>query len=695
MPPAIDTVLRLLNTLFKQGRFYKPDHPTLRARIDDLLAALEPAWTWTEGRTLSVGALKGKFLVNREAPGRMTPIIQSLTEMFEDAGLLTLEIREGVTAQEIGRLAEAVGLGRQRIRAAGGIAVLVPPESIPHIVIRAADWEKLLEAGSVAAGDSPDQRPFEERLLQAIMNGSPLAGGPGGPASAAPMALALRGAVARNPRLAQRIAAVGSAIARSGETTQPDAVVDLFERLDRYFQALPAQEREMLLGRIADSIPAPSEPDSGAGAGAPDRVDRMIDEFSSIQFLDVMASLVVREGKASERLRSVFSNLAPEEVETQILPRVRAEGERARRGEGKYPSGVWKSVEQLLLRRSESSYMGSTYAQSLDFLAEDLLDVEATPEAAAKARELSATLSDDAIEWNKTLVLLELLSFQSDPEFFRRTVEDLVETAQAYAASAQYDRAHKVISDLRNVFDLSLSEDPLQGVLAEVISRFRVEDAVATLMDSFEEIPEAQRAAAELLLARFPERSTAVLLPNLYQETRRRVRRYIISVLIALGPPVVPPVMESLDDSRWYVVRNGIHVLGELKAEEAAIPISRLARHFHERVRQEAVAALGKIGSRRGLPVLGAILEKEAWLATWPGRRDESLRLAAARAIAEIGARTGSREAADLLRKGAAAKSPELRELCEGLLVRLSPHGQEDPASATETSDGREEGRHA
>ncbi|MBI1865742.1 MAG: hypothetical protein HYR98_08475, partial [Nitrospirae bacterium] len=100
MVPAIDSVLRLLNTLFKQGRFYKPDHPILRARIDEILSALESAWTWTEGRTLSVGALKGKFLVNKEAPGRMTPIVQSLTEMFEDAGLLALEIREGVTAQE-------------------------------------------------------------------------------------------------------------------------------------------------------------------------------------------------------------------------------------------------------------------------------------------------------------------------------------------------------------------------------------------------------------------------------------------------------------------------------------------------------------------------------------------------------------------------------------------------------------------
>ncbi|MEK6815388.1 MAG: HEAT repeat domain-containing protein [Nitrospirota bacterium] len=690
MPPAIDAVLRLLNTLFKQGRFYKPDHPILRARLDELLAALESAWTWTEGRSFSVGALKGRFLVNREAPERMTPIVQSLTEIFEDAGLLTLELREGVTAQEIGRLAEAVGLGRQRIRAAGGIAALVPPESIPHIVIRAADWGKLLEGGRVAAGDSLDQRPLEERLLQAIMDGSSLSAGHG-PQGPAPMASALRGAVARNPRLAQRIAAVGSAIARSGETAQPDVVVDLFERLDRYFQALPPQEREMLLGRIADSIPARPEPGPDEHPDAAGLADRLIDEFASIQFVDVMASLVVREGKASERLRSIFSNLAPEEVDAQLLPRVRAERERAGKGEGKYPSGVWKSVEQLLLRRSESSYMGTTYTQTLDFLAEDLLDMETSPEAAAKARDLSATLSDDAIEWNKALVLLELLSFQSDPDFFRRTVEDLVETAQAYAASAQYDRAHKIMSDLGNVLDLSLSEDPLQGVLAEVISRFRVEDAIATLMDSFEEIPETQRTAAELLLARFPERSAAILLPNLFEETRRRVRRYVISVLISLGPPVVPLIVESLDDPRWYVVRNGIHILGELKAEEAALPISRLARHFHERVRQEAVTALGKIGSRRGLPVLGSILEKEAWLAAWPGRKDESLRLAAARAIAEIGARTGRREAADLLRQGAGAKSLELRELCESLLARLSPRGHGGSESAAETTDGHKE----
>ena len=461
MPPAIDAVLRLLNTLFKQGRFYKPDHPILRARLDELLAALESAWTWTEGRSFSVGALKGRFLVNREAPERMTPIVQSLTEIFEDAGLLTLELREGVTAQEIGRLAEAVGLGRQRIRAAGGIAALVPPESIPHIVIRAADWGKLLEGGRVAAGTpwtsgllrNASSRPsWMDRLFRPATDrrarrrwrrpcAGPWQGIPAWPNGLPPSDRRSRGAARRPSRTSSSISSNGS--------------TDIFKP--------SPQEREMLLGRIADSIPARPEPGPDEHPDAAGLADRLIDEFASIQFVDVMASLVVREGKASERLRSIFSNLAPEEVDAQLLPRVRAERERAGKGEGKYPSGVWKSVEQLLLRRSESSYMGTTYTQTLDFLAEDLLDMETSPEAAAKARDLSATLSDDAIEWNKALVLLELLSFQSDPDFFRRTVEDLVETAQAYAASAQYDRAHKIMSDLGNVLDLSLSEDPLQG----------------------------------------------------------------------------------------------------------------------------------------------------------------------------------------------------------------------------------------
>jgi HEAT repeat protein len=57
-----------------------------------------------------------------------------------------------------------------------------------------------------------------------------------------------------------------------------------------------------------------------------------------------------------------------------------------------------------------------------------------------------------------------------------------------------------------------------------------------------------------------------------------------------------------LGDPRWYVVRNAVDLLGEMRVGEAEGELIRLLEHKDDRVRTAAASALAKLGSGRTTP---------------------------------------------------------------------------------------------
>jgi HEAT repeat protein len=65
--------------------------------------------------------------------------------------------------------------------------------------------------------------------------------------------------------------------------------------------------------------------------------------------------------------------------------------------------------------------------------------------------------------------------------------------------------------------------------------------------------------------------------------------------LAKVGPDAVPSLMEWLEDPRWFLVRNVVHILGKIGDEAAFGRVARLLGHPHMRVRIESVRALALI----------------------------------------------------------------------------------------------------
>lgn len=94
------------------------------------------------------------------------------------------------------------------------------------------------------------------------------------------------------------------------------------------------------------------------------------------------------------------------------------------------------------------------------------------------------------------------------------------------------------------------------------------------------------------------------LAPGLYE------RKALAVALVSMGAPAIAPTLAMLRDERWYVVRNMVAILGELRCGECLAELKRPLYHHDVRVRKEAIRALMKIGGEQAENALIALLDE-------------------------------------------------------------------------------------
>jgi len=86
------------------------------------------------------------------------------------------------------------------------------------------------------------------------------------------------------------------------------------------------------------------------------------------------------------------------------------------------------------------------------------------------------------------------------------------------------------------------------------------------------------------------------------------VRKEISSLLVGLGGPAVPFILQMMQDTRWYIVRNLCAVLGDIGMQEAVPELLACLKHTDIRVCKEAIRSLAKIGGREAESAIIALL---------------------------------------------------------------------------------------
>jgi len=75
-------------------------------------------------------------------------------------------------------------------------------------------------------------------------------------------------------------------------------------------------------------------------------------------------------------------------------------------------------------------------------------------------------------------------------------------------------------------------------------------------------------------------------------------------ILTRTGTTALPIIYEYLNDDRWFVVRNAVAILGDIRSQDSLVQLTPLLQHDEIRVRRETIRALTKIGGNRAIKIL-------------------------------------------------------------------------------------------
>lgn len=117
-----------------------------------------------------------------------------------------------------------------------------------------------------------------------------------------------------------------------------------------------------------------------------------------------------------------------------------------------------------------------------------------------------------------------------------------------------------------------------------------------------------ERAQIHRVLAAMGGRAAEWLIQRICIAKEVFERKALAAALVAVGIPAVVPLVAMLKDGRWYVVRNMVTILGEIRSPDCILALKRPLYHDDIRVRKETIRALMKIGGEASVQLLLPLL---------------------------------------------------------------------------------------
>lgn len=121
--------------------------------------------------------------------------------------------------------------------------------------------------------------------------------------------------------------------------------------------------------------------------------------------------------------------------------------------------------------------------------------------------------------------------------------------------------------------------------------------------------------AREALIA-IADHSAPVLVQTLREADDYSVRMKILDTLKRMSDKAVPEILKLLEADEWYARRNGVFILGELKAESAIDDIGKLVNDDMVQIQMEVIASLNKIGGARSAAYIKKALNSKEPIVT-------------------------------------------------------------------------------
>jgi len=267
-------------------------------------------------------------------------------------------------------------------------------------------------------------------------------------------------------------------------------------------------------------------------------------------------------------------------------------------------------IERALLRAKVSRIWVNRvdYEGLTEMLKKDDMVAKGEEDLPLKASDLDFGLEETAPEELTIESLLKKIAAETDPAAYREHVTALSNGL----LSEPLDRKIEFSSRALSIFIVHMDRPPGKqaeiAILAQMaVKELATDELVSYYIRRLRDRGVRERTEAETVLAAFGDRAVKALLSALAEEGDLLVRKSIVDIIIRIGQPALPSLLDNLQDSRWYVVRNMITILGSLGIPDLAPHIASILSHPDLRVKKEAIKALSKIDHPSAIESLGEL----------------------------------------------------------------------------------------
>ncbi len=280
-----------------------------------------------------------------------------------------------------------------------------------------------------------------------------------------------------------------------------------------------------------------------------------------------------------QKAKEIFSFLS---ILNRDLQKIQDEGGLERAFLREHISRIWANrvdYEGLteMLKREEEEPLPELEPEALQGI-----DDEAEPPAAPEAMTVEQ--------------LLARLEKETDPAAYRDCVIVLCRDIFGEQGDQRFDHARRALL----LFIVHAERPPMKNREIAELARMGIrelasDELLSYFMRRLQDRGGAGRREAEGVLVAFGERSVKPLLAALAEENDLLVRKAIVDIVARIGRPAVPAILDNLNDSRWYMVRNMITIIGSLGIPDLAGNVAAVLSHPDLRVKKEAIKALSKL----------------------------------------------------------------------------------------------------
>ena len=258
-------------------------------------------------------------------------------------------------------------------------------------------------------------------------------------------------------------------------------------------------------------------------------------------------------------------------------------------------------LERILLRERVTRIWANRvdYDRLTQLLKEEELE-EVQPEELPEERlatsddRFQADLPPEEVVTIETLI--ERIAKETDPAAYRGHIVEFSRFLLAEHPDRKIDFSMQAMSIfVRHIQTPPGGSDEIAGLARLGIKEVASEDLVARYIGQLKKRGGHGRHETDAVLVALEERSVGPLLQALAEEEDLLVRKAIVEIVTRIGRVAVPAVLENLTDSRWYMVRNMITILGTLGMPDLAPHVAATLSHPDLRVKKEAIKALSRI----------------------------------------------------------------------------------------------------